>query len=57
MSRKLSLALLASASLLSVGIDRAAAFDGAASEPDVIYANDPQAAGARTVYADRARMG
>ncbi|HWZ37002.1 MAG TPA: L,D-transpeptidase [Bradyrhizobium sp.] len=55
MSRNLSLALLAGASLLSVGVNRAAAFDG--GEPNVIYANDPQASAARTAYADRANMG
>jgi lipoprotein-anchoring transpeptidase ErfK/SrfK len=55
MSRNISLALLAGASLLSVGIDRAAAFDG--GRPDVIYANDPQATAVRTAYADRPNMG
>ena len=55
MSRNLSLALLAGASLLSLGIDRAAAFDG--DRPDVVYANDPQATAARSAYADRSSMG
>ena len=38
MSRNLTLALLAGASLLSIGVCPAAAGD-----PNVIYANDPQA--------------
>src|SRR5215475_10405922 len=57
MSRNLSLALLAGASFLSNGIDRAAAFDRAPQEPNVIYANDPQMTSARTAYAGRANMG
>jgi len=57
MSRKLSLALLAGASFLNVGIDRAAAFDGATGDPTVIYANDPQATAVRSAYAERANMG
>jgi lipoprotein-anchoring transpeptidase ErfK/SrfK len=48
MSRNLTLALLAGASFLSIGIDRAAAFDAAAQEPNVIYANDPQATAVRS---------
>ncbi|MBV8925204.1 MAG: L,D-transpeptidase [Bradyrhizobium sp.] len=56
MSRNLTLALLAGASL-SIGVDSAAAFDGAASEPTVIYANDPQASAVRAAYADRSNMG
>ena len=56
MSRNLSLALLAGASFLIVGIERAAAFDGAAG-PQVIYANDPQATAVRSAYADRSSMG
>jgi len=43
MSRNLTLALLAGASLLSIGVTPATAFDGAAGEPNVVYANDPQA--------------
>jgi lipoprotein-anchoring transpeptidase ErfK/SrfK len=42
MSRNLTLALLAGASFLSIGVCPAAAFDGA-GEPNLIYANDPQA--------------
>src|SRR5690242_9972899 len=57
MSRNLTLALLAGASFLSIGVDSAAAFDRAAGEPTVIYANDPQAAAARTAYAERSNMG
>jgi lipoprotein-anchoring transpeptidase ErfK/SrfK len=57
MSRNLSLALLAGASFLSIGMDRAAAFDGAAQQPAVIYANDPQMTSQRPAYADRSRMG
>ena len=57
MSRNLTLALLAGASFLSIGVDSAAAFDGAAGEPTVIYANDPQAASVRTAYAERSNMG
>ena len=56
MSRNLSRALLAGASFLFVGIEGAAAFDGAAG-PQVIYANDPQATAVRTAAADRAGMG
>ncbi len=57
MSRNVSLALLAGASLLSIGIDSAAAMDGAPAEPSVIYANDPQATAVRPLYADRSSMG
>jgi lipoprotein-anchoring transpeptidase ErfK/SrfK len=57
MSRNLSLALLAGASFLSIGIDRAAAFDRAAQDPNVIYANDPQVTSVRTAYAGRSNMG
>src|SRR5262245_48873400 len=57
MSRNVTLALLAGASFLSVGVDRAAAFDGAAPEPTVIYANDPQVTAVRTAYAERTNMG
>jgi lipoprotein-anchoring transpeptidase ErfK/SrfK len=48
MSRNLTLALLAGASFLSIGVTPAAAFDGAAGEPNVIYANDPQATAVRS---------
>jgi len=57
MSRNLTLALLAGASFLSIGVDSAAAFDGAAGEPTVIYANDPQAMAVRSAYAERSNMG
>ena len=57
MSRHLTLALLAGASFLSIGGDRAAAFDGAAQQPAVIYANDPQVTSVRSAYADRSNMG
>jgi lipoprotein-anchoring transpeptidase ErfK/SrfK len=57
MSRNVTLALLAGASFLSIGIDSAAAFDRAAREPNVIYANDPQATSARSAYAERSNMG
>ena len=60
MSRNLPLALLAGASFLIVGIEGAAAFDGAAGPqagPQVIYANDPQATAVRSAYADRSTMG
>jgi lipoprotein-anchoring transpeptidase ErfK/SrfK len=57
MSRHVTLALLAGASFLSIGINKAAAFDGAPSDPTVIYANDPQATAARTAYAERSNMG
>jgi lipoprotein-anchoring transpeptidase ErfK/SrfK len=55
MFRKLSVALLASASFLSVRIDTAAAIDASIGEPTVIYAN--QAQPVRTAYADRSSMG
>src|SRR6478752_1119081 len=57
MSRNVTLALLAGASFLSIGIDSAAAFDRAAAEPNVIYANDPQATSVRSAYAERSNMG
>jgi lipoprotein-anchoring transpeptidase ErfK/SrfK len=57
MSRNVTLALLAGASFLSIGINSAAAFDRAAREPNVIYANDPQATAARSAYAGRSNMG
>src|SRR5215469_18148626 len=43
MSRNLTLALLAGASFLCIGVNPATAFDGAAGQPNVVYANDPQA--------------
>jgi lipoprotein-anchoring transpeptidase ErfK/SrfK len=57
MSRKLTLALLCSVSFLSLGVDRALAFDGAMQEPRVIYGNDPQATSVRSSYAGRSNMG
>jgi lipoprotein-anchoring transpeptidase ErfK/SrfK len=59
MLKTISLALLAGASLLSAGIDRAAAIDAAAiPEPTVIYADQPeQPAPVRTAYAERSNMG
>ena len=57
MSRHVTFALLAGASFLSIAIDSAAAFDGAAPEPRVIYANDPQATAVRAAYAGRGNMG
>ena len=57
MSRNVTLALLAGASFLSIGIDSAAAFDRAAAEPNVIHANDPQATSVRSAYAERSNMG
>ena len=57
MSRKFTLALLCSASFLSLGVDRAAAFDSAVQEPRVIYANDPQVTSQRSAYAGRSNMG
>ena len=48
MSRNLTLALLAGASFLSIGSTSAAAFDGAANQPNVVYANDPQATAVRS---------
>jgi lipoprotein-anchoring transpeptidase ErfK/SrfK len=57
MSRKLTLALLCSASFLSIGVDRALAFDGAMQEPRVIYGNDPQMTSQRSSYAGRSNMG
>jgi lipoprotein-anchoring transpeptidase ErfK/SrfK len=57
MSRHVTLALLAGASFLSIGIDSAAAFDRAPSGPSVIYANDPQATAVRSAYAEQSNMG
>jgi lipoprotein-anchoring transpeptidase ErfK/SrfK len=59
MFKTISLALLTGASLLSMGFDRAKAFDGAAlPEPNVIYAGQPQpGAPLRTAYAERSNMG
>ena len=59
MFRKMSLALLASASCL-VFSDQALAIDGSPlAEPNVIYANQPAPAPApvRTAYAERSQMG
>jgi lipoprotein-anchoring transpeptidase ErfK/SrfK len=58
MSRKMSLALLASVSCLGFA-DRAAAIDASPlPEPTVVYANQPtQPAPVRTAYAERPRMG
>jgi lipoprotein-anchoring transpeptidase ErfK/SrfK len=55
MSRTISLALLAGASLLSFGFDQAAAFDGTPlQQPSVIYAAQPQQdATVRSAYAER----
>ena len=59
MLRNSFLALLAGASLLGTGIDRASAIDAAAlPEPNVIYASPPQpVATARPVYAERSNLG
>jgi lipoprotein-anchoring transpeptidase ErfK/SrfK len=57
MSRNVTLALLASASFLSIGIGQAAAFDRAVQDPTVIYANDPQVTSVRSAYAERSNMG
>ena len=58
MFRKISLALLASASCL-VFADQALAIDGSPlAEPTVIYANQPAPpAPVRTAYAERSQMG
>jgi len=56
MFKKMSLALLGSASALIAGSHRAAAIDAAAfAEPNVIYASQP--APMRTAYAERSSMG
>ena len=56
MFKKISLALLAGASSLGVGIDRASAIDAAEfSQPSVIYARPP--APMRTASAERSNMG
>jgi lipoprotein-anchoring transpeptidase ErfK/SrfK len=55
MFRKLTIALLASASFLCVRIDPAAAIDASVPEPTVIYANQPPPV--RTAYAERPNMG
>jgi len=59
MFRKMSAALLAGASFLTLGIDRAAAIDSAlAPEPTVIYAGQREpAAPLRTASAERSNMG
>src|SRR5712672_3426119 len=59
MFRKMSLALLASASCL-VFSDQALAIDGSPlAEPTVVYANQPapRPAPVRTAYAERSQMG
>jgi len=58
-SKTFSLALLAGASLLNIGLDQAMAFDGVAlPEPNVIYADQPQpAAPMRNAYAERSNLG
>ncbi len=58
MSRKMTLALLAGASL-AAAIAPAAAFDAASQEPRVIFADQPPqpAVPVRTAYAERANMG
>jgi lipoprotein-anchoring transpeptidase ErfK/SrfK len=59
MFRKMTLTLLAGASCLAAGIHPAAAIEAAASEPQVVYANQaaPPAAPVRTASADRSNMG
>src|SRR3954449_1874061 len=58
MFRKISLALLAGASSLGVGIDQASAIDAAEfSQPSVIYASPPTQAPMRTASAERSNMG
>jgi lipoprotein-anchoring transpeptidase ErfK/SrfK len=59
MFKRMSLALLAGASCLSVGLPRAAAVEAAASaEPSVVYADQPQpVAAVRMAAADHANMG
>ena len=57
MSRHVTLALLAGASFLSIGIDQAAAFDRAAPQPNVVYANDPQMTAVRSASAGQSNMG
>ena len=59
MFKRMSLALLAGASCLSVGLPRAAAVEAAPSaEPTVVYADQPQpVAPVRMAAADRSNMG
>ena len=59
MFRTISAALLAGASVLALGIDRAAAIDSTSlAGPTVIYASQPQpAAPVRTANAERSNMG
>jgi lipoprotein-anchoring transpeptidase ErfK/SrfK len=59
MFKKMSLALLASASCLGAGLHQAAAIEAAPlSEPTVIFADQPpQPAPVRTAYAERSAMG
>ena len=61
MSKKISLALLASASCLGSGIPQAAAFDAPVADPTAIYADRTrqlqQPAPAQMAYAERSNMG
>jgi lipoprotein-anchoring transpeptidase ErfK/SrfK len=57
MSRHVTLALLAGAIFLNIGIDQAAAFDRAAPQPNVVHANDPQMTAVRSGYAGQSNMG
>jgi lipoprotein-anchoring transpeptidase ErfK/SrfK len=60
MFKRMSLALLASASCLGAGLDQAQAFEAAAvPEPSVIYADQPAPppAPVRVAYAERSNMG
>ncbi len=60
MFKKMSLALLASASFLATGFHQAAAIEaGSLAEPTVIYADQgaPQPAPVRMAYAERSSMG
>jgi lipoprotein-anchoring transpeptidase ErfK/SrfK len=61
MFKRMTLALLASASCLGAGLPQASAIEAAPlSEPSVIYADQPaqrQPAPVRTAYAERANMG
>ena len=58
MFKRMSLALLAGASSLSVSLDRAAAIEATPlAEPAVIYADQPAQRPVRTAYAERSNMG
>ena len=59
MFKRMSLALLASASCLGAGLDQAQAIEAAAApEPNVIYADQaPPPAPVRMAYAERSKMG